>query len=83
MKGVAPQRSSGFRPKVRGRAGINFWEPGGVTLNEPEEVSHMAVFANLDEPHLRNTAESWADDAESRNGRRLPHNSGYNEEEER
>ena len=42
----------------------------------PEEVSHMAVPAKLDELHLRNTTELWADDAESRNGRRLPHNSG-------
>ena len=38
----------------------------------------MAVPAKLDELHLRNTAESRADDAESRNGRRLPHNSGRN-----
>jgi hypothetical protein len=43
---------------------------------QKEEVSHMAVPAKLDELHLRNKAESWADDAESRNGRRLPHNSG-------
>ncbi len=37
----------------------------------------MAVPAKLDELHLRNKAESWADDEESRNGRRLPHNSGF------
>jgi len=42
-----------------------------------EEVPHMAVPAKLDELHLRNMAESWADDAESRNEWRLPHNSGY------
>ncbi len=42
----------------------------------PEEVSHMAVPAILDVLHLRNTAEFWADSAESRNGRRMPHNSG-------
>ncbi len=36
----------------------------------------MAVPAKLDELHLRNMAETRADDAESRNGRRLPHNSG-------
>ena len=40
-----------------------------------EEVPHMAVLAKLDELHLRNTVKSWADGAESRNGRRLPHNS--------
>ncbi len=37
----------------------------------------QAVPAKLDELHLRNTTELWADDAESRNGRRLPHNSCY------
>ncbi len=42
----------------------------------PEEVSHMAVPAILDELHLRNTAELWVNSAESRNGRRMPHNSG-------
>ncbi len=42
-----------------------------------EGVSYMVVPAKLDELHLRNTTELWADDAESRNGRRLPHNSGY------
>ncbi len=42
----------------------------------PEEMSCMEVPAKLNELHLRNTADSWADDAESRNGRRLPHNSG-------
>jgi hypothetical protein len=39
-----------------------------------EEVSHMAGSAKLDELHLRKTAKSWADNAEYRNGRRLPHN---------
>ena len=29
----------------------------------PEEVPHMAVPAKLDELHLRNAAELWADDA--------------------
>ncbi len=42
-----------------------------------EEVSHMAVPAKLDELHLRNMAESWADSAESGYGRRLLHNSGF------
>jgi hypothetical protein len=42
----------------------------------PEEASHMAVPAKLDELHLRNAAELWADDAESKNGRRVLHNSG-------
>ena len=42
----------------------------------PEDVSHMAVPPILDELHLRNTAELWADSAESRNERRMPHNSG-------
>jgi len=42
----------------------------------PEEVSYMAVPAKLDELHLRNMTELWADGAESKNGRRLPHNSG-------
>ena len=37
----------------------------------------MTVPAKLDELHSRNTPESRADGAESRNGRRLPHNSGY------
>ncbi len=41
-----------------------------------EEVPHVAVPAKLDELHLRNMAESWADSAESGYGRRLPHNSG-------
>ena len=41
----------------------------------PEEVSQMAVSANLDELHLRNTAESWADSAKFRN-RLLQHNPG-------
>ena len=35
----------------------------------------MAVPAKIGELHLRNTAASRADDAESRYGRRLPHNS--------
>ena len=42
----------------------------------PEEMPHMAVPAKLDELHLRNMTELSADDAKSRNGRRLPHNSG-------
>jgi hypothetical protein len=41
-----------------------------------EEVPHMAVPAKLGELHLRNMTELWADSAESKNGRRLPHNSG-------
>ncbi len=41
-----------------------------------EEVSHMAGSAKIDELHSRKMAESWANDAESRNRRRLPHNSG-------
>jgi len=49
-------------------------------MSEPEEVPHMAVSANLDKPNSRNTAESWADGAESRNERRLPHNSRSMEE---
>ncbi len=44
----------------------------------PEEVPHMAVPAKLDELHLRNAAESWAEGAEFSNRRRLPHNSEYN-----
>ena len=35
----------------------------------PEEMSQIVASAKLDEPHSRNTAESWADGAESRNGR--------------
>ncbi len=46
-----------------------------------EEMPHMAVPTKLDELHLRNTTESWADDVESRNGRRLPHNSGLSQKE--
>ncbi len=43
----------------RGVRGSNFGNRGGgVTLNEPEEVSRMAVFANLDVPHSRNMAKS-------------------------
>jgi hypothetical protein len=30
---------------------------------QKEEAPHMEVPAKLDELHLRNTAESWADDA--------------------
>ena len=41
-----------------------------------EEVPHMAVPAIFNELHLRDTAESWADNTESGNGQRLPHNSG-------
>ncbi len=41
-----------------------------------EEVPHMVVPAKLDELHLRNMAEAWADSAESGYGRRLLHNSG-------
>ena len=33
-----------------------------------EEVYHMAVLAKLDELYSRNTDESWAYRAESRNG---------------
>jgi hypothetical protein len=44
----------------------------------PKEVSHMAAPAIFDELHLRNTAESWADETGSGNGQRLPHNSGLN-----
>ena len=35
----------------------------------PEEVSHMAVSSNLDEPHLRNTGKPWVDDVKYRDGR--------------
>ena len=38
------------------------------------------ILDKLDEFHLRKMAESRADDAESRNGRRLPHNSGLKDE---
>jgi hypothetical protein len=38
--------------------------------------SGITFTARLDEIFKRKTAERWADDAESRNGRRLPHNSG-------
>ena len=41
------------------------------------EGSHMAFFAKLDGLHSRKTAESWADDAEFGYRRRLPHNSGH------
>ena len=37
----------------------------------------MTVSAKLDELHSRQTAESWADGAESGQEPRLPHNSGY------
>jgi hypothetical protein len=36
----------------------------------------MAVPAKLGELNLRNMTELWADSAESKNGRRLPHNFG-------
>ncbi len=36
----------------------------------------MAVPAKLGELHLRNMTELRADSAESKNGRRLPHNFG-------
>ena len=39
-------------------------------------VSH-ASSAKLDELHLRNSAESRADNAESRNGKRLQHHSSF------
>ena len=43
----------------------------------PEGVSHMAVSVKLDEQQFRKAVESWADSAEYRNWRRLPHNSGF------
>ena len=49
------------------------------TVFWPEKVSHMAVPAKLDKFNSRKTAEPWADDAESTNGRRLQHDSGLNE----
>ena len=65
---LGPEEKGSLRPEM---------EKAAFSLGfRKEEVSHMAVSANLDEPHLRNTAESWADSAEFRNGRRLPHNSG-------
>jgi hypothetical protein len=36
----------------------------------------MAVPAKLGELNLRNMTELWADSAESKNGRRLPHSFG-------
>ncbi len=41
----------------------------------------MASFAKLDELHSRKTVKSWADGAEFRNRRQLPHNSEYREME--
>ena len=63
---LSPEEKESLRPeKENAISWFVFW---------PEELFLMAVSANYDEPHLRNTAESWADNAEFRNGRRLPHN---------
>ena len=66
---LSPEEKGSLRPEMENAASWPvFW---------PEGVSHMAVPAKLDELHSRKTAESWADGAEFRNRRRLPHNSGF------
>jgi hypothetical protein len=66
-----PEEKGSLRPEM-GKAAF----PLGF---RKEEVPHMMIPTKLDELHLRNMAELWADGAESRNGRRLLHNSGLRE----
>ncbi len=64
---LGPEEKGSLRPEM-GKAAF----PLGFRT---EDMPHMAVPAKLDELHLRNTTELWANNAESRKVRRLPHNS--------
>ena len=63
---LCPEEKESLRPEKK--------NPVSRHVFCPEELSHMAVSANLNESYKRNTAESWTDDAGSRNGRWFPYN---------